>query len=180
MFVQIKGFDNYMINEDGDILNLSTNKIMKFYITNKGYKAIDLWKNGKKYKFLIHRLVAMHFVSNPNNYPIVLHKNNIKLDTNYLNLKWGTYSQNNSQAIRDGINTIPKPDNRIYYRIFDKNNNMIDIIYGIHNLKNKLEYKKSIHGLYSIIHRGSILKDGPYKGCHIEQAKDLINAIYFT
>lgn len=55
MFVSIIGFeDKYKIDEYGNVLNLKTGLIMKPYINNKGYKAIDLMKNGVKYKFLVH------------------------------------------------------------------------------------------------------------------------------
>ena len=150
---------------------------MKPYITNKGYKAIDLSKDGRKYKFLIHRLVALHFVPNPYNYPIVLHLDNVKTNTHYSNLIWGTYSQNNSQAIKDGINTIPKPDNREYYEI--KNDDGIQCIgYGVDEVMNIVKYQYSNKGMYSMIFRKDALKYGPYKGCIIQRS-NLQPAIIF-
>ena len=38
----------FSINEDGDIINTRTNHQLKPYITNKGYKAVDLNCNGKR------------------------------------------------------------------------------------------------------------------------------------
>lgn len=120
MWKDIVGYEGfYSIDEYGNILNLRTNKLISGYINNKGYKIVDLYKEGKREKFLVHRLVALHYVPNPNNYPIVLHKDNIKTNTYYENLIWGTYSENNSQAIRDGLNTVPRPDNRKYYEIYN-------------------------------------------------------------
>ena len=138
---------------------------------------IDLCKNGNKYKFLVHRLVALNFVPNPNNYPIVLHIDNIKTNTHYTNLKWGTYSENNKQAIHDGLNTVPRPDNRIYYEIRN-NSEFVNCAYGIDEVKEITKYNKSIRGLYSLIFRGSVLKDGPYKGCNIIQS-NMKPAVYF-
>lgn len=109
MIKDIMGYEGiYQINEYGDIRRADNFKIIRPYINNKGYKIIDLSKDGVTTKFLVHRLVALHFVPNPNNYPIVLHKDNVKLNTHYTNLVWGTYSQNNAQAIQDGLNKVQK------------------------------------------------------------------------
>ena len=84
----IIGFENkYTIDEYGNIFNKFTNKYMKPYLNNKGYKCIDLSYKEKHEKWLIHRLVAIHFIPNPYNYPIVLHLDNNKLNTHYSNLK---------------------------------------------------------------------------------------------
>jgi hypothetical protein len=167
--------DIYEINEYGEIRRIDSNHILKPYLNNKGYKCISLNKNGISTKFLIHRLVAIHFIPNPNEYPIVLHLDNNKINTYYLNLKWGTYSENNSQAIHDGLNKIPRPDNRIYYGIYN-DNDLITVSYGINNLKENIQYPYSTRGLYSNIFRDGIIKYGPYIGMQIKQ---MIEAIKF-
>lgn len=154
MWKDIQNYEGiYQINEFGDVKNITTGEIRLPYITKKGYKSIDLYKNGVREKFLIHRLVAMHFVPNPNNYPIVLHKDNVKLNTHYTNLEWGTYSENNAQCIRDGLNTVPRPDNRKHYEIYNDNgervichgaNEVIDIIgYGTDSIVRNMLFRKS-------------------------------------
>lgn len=176
MWKPIINYENiYEINEYGDIRRINTTHILKPYINNKGYKCISLNKDGISIKFLIHRLVAIHFIPNINNYPIVLHIDNNKLNTYYQNLKWGTYSENNAQAIHDGLNKIPKPDNRIYYGVFDKEN-LINMSYGINELKENIKYPYSIRGLYSNIFRNGIIKYGPYQNMQIKQ---MIEAIKF-
>ena len=61
-----------------------TNKNTEYYYTRKeriltdkfnkqGYKIVLLWNNGISKGFLVHRLIAMTFIENPNNYPIVNH-----------------------------------------------------------------------------------------------------------
>lgn len=55
---------------------------------NKGYLKCDLWKNGKRYQKLVHRLVAQAFVPNPNNYPVVNHKDENKENNSADNLEW--------------------------------------------------------------------------------------------
>lgn len=50
-----------------------------------------------------NRLVAYAFIPNPNNYPVAMHKNNIKTDNRVENLKWGTHSDNSKDAHKDGL-----------------------------------------------------------------------------
>lgn len=58
------------------------------------YKRVRLVKNGKAKIFEVHRLVAMAFVSNPLNYPIVNHKDENGENNNADNLEWCTRSYN--------------------------------------------------------------------------------------
>lgn len=84
----IKGFDSfYEINNLGQIRN-KNGKILKTSINSGGYEIISLRKNGKCKRLYIHRLVATHFIPNPNNYREVNHKNENKLDNRVENLEW--------------------------------------------------------------------------------------------
>lgn len=51
----------------------------------------------------VHILLAETFLPNPNNYPVVMHKDNNKENNNLDNLKWGTISENTQQAVDDGL-----------------------------------------------------------------------------
>lgn len=70
-------------------------KILKPKINKKGYQSVCLYKNGVKKLFQVHRLVAQAFIPNPNNYPCVNHKNEIKDDNRVDNLEWCTVKYNN-------------------------------------------------------------------------------------
>lgn len=165
----------YKINEFGDIYSILTNRILKPYLSNKGYKIIQLSKNGKGEKFLIHRLVAIHFVPNPNNFPIVLHKDNNKLNTFYENLIWGTYEENNRQAIKDGLNKIPIPDNRKYYEIYNDNNSIVCC--GVKEVIKRLGFGTNSN-IRNFIFRNSEINQGPYIGYKIRR-KNIIRPIRF-
>jgi hypothetical protein len=78
-------------------------KILKNGI-RAGYLCVELNKSGDAKKFNIHRLLAIHFIPNPNNLPIVEHLNDIKLDIRLENLIWSTYKSNNNRAISNGNN----------------------------------------------------------------------------
>lgn len=60
----------------------------------KGYKFVHLYKKGNPRKGQIHRLVAMAFIPNPNNYPIINHKDENPSNNNVENLEWCDYKYN--------------------------------------------------------------------------------------
>lgn len=78
-------------------------KILGTKINRLGYKEVALSKNGKTKTFLLHRLIALHFVENPNNYPCVNHKNGIKCDNRIENLEWCTRSYNTKHAYENNV-----------------------------------------------------------------------------
>ena len=94
----IKDFQMYEISTFGRVKSLYTNKILKSYKSSKSakgyYMQVSLYKNHKKHKENIHRLVANTFIPNPNNYPIINHKDE-NPSNNYIdNLEWCTYKYN--------------------------------------------------------------------------------------
>ena len=60
-----------------------------------GYAIIDLWKNNKAKRMYVHRLVALAFIPNPNNYPQIDHIDTDRLNNNVNNLRWCNQSMNN-------------------------------------------------------------------------------------
>ena len=95
---QINGYENYFIYDNGDVLNITTNKILQGSIGQHGYKYYRLSKDNKKKMFYAHRLVAQHFIDNSDNLPVVNHKDGNKLNNNVTNLEWVSYSQNVEHA----------------------------------------------------------------------------------
>lgn len=91
---KIKNYDNYYIYDNGDVLNINTNKLLSGSIGENGYKYYRLSKNNKKQMFYAHRLVAEHFIENSNNLPVVNHIDGNKLNNIVSNLEWVSYSDN--------------------------------------------------------------------------------------
>ena len=74
------------------------------YPKNNWYPYVSLCKNGKYVSKCIHRLVASAFIPNPNNYPVINHKDGNKQNNAIDNLEWCSYSHNNKEAYRLKLN----------------------------------------------------------------------------
>ena len=101
----IKGYeDMYKIYPNGDVERYYKNgntRILKYHI-DKGYKYVILSKNCKIKVHKIHRLLAIHFIDNPNGYPVVDHIDINKLNNSLENLRWVTQSINNRNKNNHG------------------------------------------------------------------------------
>lgn len=98
----IEGFEGlYQISSNGKVI--SANGIRETEISKNGYERITLWKKGKGKHYSIHRLVAMAFIPNPNNYEFVNHIDGNKLNNRAENLEWCNLSQNVQHAYRTGL-----------------------------------------------------------------------------
>ena len=65
-----------------------------------GYDTVGLCKEGGRSWRLIHRLMAIEFIPNPKNYPIINHIDEDKGNNNVNNLEWCTYQHNNTYGNR--------------------------------------------------------------------------------
>jgi len=101
----VQGYEDYQISNKGRLRSKIANRKMEsdgfFYlkpIPNDGYIAYELYNPNlhKKKRFLAHRLVAIHFVPNPNGYPHVNHKDENRSNNCSDNLEWCTPHYNNS------------------------------------------------------------------------------------
>lgn len=72
------------------------------------YHDVSLYKDKKQYVICIHRLVALAFVSNPNNYLEINHIDGIKENNSASNLEYCSHSHNQREAIRLGLMKPPK------------------------------------------------------------------------
>jgi hypothetical protein len=94
-------YNNYVISNFGNVKNVITNKLLKFDYGKFGHCRVCLCnKNGKK-RFLVHRLVAKHFIPNPNKYNIVNHLDCNPLNNKVTNLEWTTVSGNVIHAYKN-------------------------------------------------------------------------------
>jgi hypothetical protein len=101
--VQIKDFPKYYIDKDANVYSSLTNKVLKPGLDTKGYKQVNLSKNGKVYTCRVHRLVAKTFIPNTDNKPCINHINGIRTDNRIDNLEWCTKSENAIHAYNTGL-----------------------------------------------------------------------------
>jgi hypothetical protein len=96
------------------VRDITQNKDIKATIINEKSRVYRR-KEGVIRSFSIHRLLAEHFIPNPNNYPEVNHKNGIKTDNRLENLEWCTHSYNCKHAIDVGLHKITRgKENKLY------------------------------------------------------------------
>ena len=102
MINEIKGFEEfegYGITSCGRVYSFKTKRFLKPIKNNRGYLQVQL-TNGTQHKktVKIHRLVALAYISNPNNYDTVDHIDENK-EHNYINnLRWMTREENKNRS----------------------------------------------------------------------------------
>jgi len=89
---QIKSIDRYVNSKIGKRLSRGVIKTPK--LDKDGYAITSLYKNQKAKFISIHRLVATHFIPNPENKPQVNHIDGNKLNNCVNNLEWCTSIEN--------------------------------------------------------------------------------------
>lgn len=113
IWIDIEGYEGkYRISNFGRVLSLSRKicwkegticrsleeKFMTLQIFtgshNTTYMAVWLRGKGPKRKYFIHKLVASHFLLNPENHPVVNHKDLNKFNNHVSNLEWISFAGN--------------------------------------------------------------------------------------
>lgn len=99
LWKRVTGFEDvYEISDSGLLRNHRTGRIRKPQSHKDGYQLVVLHHNTRKSSTTIHRLVATHFVENPNNYPMVNHRDLDKANNDHTNLEWCTHLMNMQHA----------------------------------------------------------------------------------
>lgn len=118
MWKDIKGWEGlYEVSDSGFVRNKITNHIICFDINTAGYYRVTLYRKGHTpphQRFLLHRLVAMTFIENPNNLPEVNHIDGDKSNNSVSNLEWISRKDNELHSRKFG-GKIYKP----FFVLFD-------------------------------------------------------------
>ena len=94
ILIPISGYENYLVFEDGRVLNTLKDRLIKPSLNENGYLYVSLWRNNKSKSKTLHRLVAEAFIPNPLDKPIVNHKDANRANPHKDNLEWMTQSEN--------------------------------------------------------------------------------------
>ena len=94
--IPIESLNNYKITQSGKIWSYYSNKFLATRIHN-GYHTIALAKTD----YSIHKLVAITFIPNPNQYEIINHIDEDKLNNHVSNLEWTTQKDNIRKCSKD-------------------------------------------------------------------------------
>lgn len=94
----------YLVSDQGRVMN--GDKIMALCVNSHGYNYLDIWYEGKRRLLLVHRLVALCFLENPENKLTVNHKDGRKTNNTRDNLEWATYAENIQHAYATGLNHV--------------------------------------------------------------------------
>ncbi|QOT13699.1 HNH endonuclease (plasmid) [Paenibacillus sp. JNUCC32] len=101
---RIEGFCNYEVSDTGLVRNITTRRVMRGNPIKGGYLQICLVSPSRERKmFLVHRLVAIAFIPNPDGLPEVNHRNGIKTDNFVSNLEWCDRKYNIRHAFATGL-----------------------------------------------------------------------------
>lgn len=97
-----------------------TPKPLKVFQPKRRYFVFRVKHEGRYYVLLIHRLVALQFIPNPENKPQINHIDANKHNNHFSNLEWVTQSENIRHAQSMGILPYAKPKIKVYKRKEDK------------------------------------------------------------
>ena len=100
---KINGFPNYSISDDGKVRNDNSGRLKKPIKSTDGYYSVDLYKDGKRTKAKIHRLVGQAYVENSDGKPQINHIDGNKANNDHRNLEWVTPKENMEHAIEHGL-----------------------------------------------------------------------------
>lgn len=84
----------YEASTHGRVRNKKRGTFMKQFPTAKGYRRVNIkGTNNEAITFLVHRLVAITFLPNPEKKPTVNHKQHGGSNNHVSNLEWSTYTE---------------------------------------------------------------------------------------
>ena len=134
--MEINDYPNYLIYEDGKVFSKKRKIFIKPSYNKDGYLKLRLCKKCKYKNFYIHRLIALHYIPNPNNKPEVDHINRITDDNRIENLQWLTQQENKDRRITIS-NTGEK---HINISIYNQKNK----IYKYYNIEKRNYFRKRL------------------------------------
>ena len=139
-----KGIKHY---KDGkDVVYTIKEAILKPNASKQGYLYVTLCGEEKDECPRINRLVAIAFIPNPNNLPVVNHKDENKANNNVENLEWCDYPYNNNygdrkEKVKAKMINNPGISKRVYK--YTKDNELVGIFPSANEAQREMGIEKS-------------------------------------
>lgn len=95
----VQNHPRYEVSNLGNVRNKNTGKLLHPYDDGNGYLRVKLDHDNCR----LHILVAVAFIPNPDNKPVVNHKKGKKHDCRASQLEWATISENTQHAWDHGL-----------------------------------------------------------------------------
>ena len=127
----VPGYEGiYEVSDLGNVRSKRYGTLKPIPLPN-GYLRVHLCNKGSKRIKTVHRIVALAFLPNPNNYPCINHKDENRANNNVDNLEWCTYKHNNDYGTRRAkVLEYWKPKMRRVAQ-WDMNGNLIKVFPGV-------------------------------------------------
>ena len=94
-----KGYeDRFLVSSCGRLFSKKNNKELKLQDNGRGYLVYKTKLKSGTIRVRMHIAVAETFLDNPENKPIVNHKDTNKKNNSVYNLEWNTVSENTKHA----------------------------------------------------------------------------------
>lgn len=150
LFKPIPNFSDYIMDRNANIYSFKSRRFLSNTGAGGGYKMVYLFgDDGKRKNNYLHRLVALTWIENPLNLPVIDHIDRNKNNNSINNLRWSSYSDNR-------INSGKNFNNKIGYKHIVKDKySPTKSRYRIHihskGLKIYSSYDADSHSLQDII-----------------------------
>lgn len=166
-YKHIKGFEEYMITEDGEVYSYKNKykcrnglRKLKIRYARNGYGYIDCVDREKRKRFLIHRLVAEYFCEGYFEGAVVNHIDADKKNNHFSNLEWCTQKDNVNKSYKtSGVNQVR--NFRLYCLIYPNGKQS-------HILKGNTEVKQYIIENNLDISHSMLMKHKKHNGYTLE------------
>lgn len=103
----VPGYEGrYLVSDLGNVASVGfargsePYKVLSQTLCGAGYKKVSLRDGVRNRNVMVHRIVAMAFVPNPDNKPVVNHIDGNKLNNSSANLEWVSHSENCYHSVR--------------------------------------------------------------------------------
>lgn len=99
---KVKGFENYLVTQDGIVFKEGAPKPLSQTKVNSGYLTVELWRDGSRRRIAVHVVVAEAWIREREQGECIRHLDGNKLNNNVSNLAVGSRKDNEMDKVLHG------------------------------------------------------------------------------